>query len=102
MGVGVCPLDDPEWAIRELEFALELGLEAIWVPHRAPIDISPGHVDLEGFWARLAESGTPFVLHVGGSPLHSLKAWMTRHVATGILALLSWLPHGFWTPRSAG
>lgn len=75
MGVGVCPLDDPEFAIKELEFALELGLEAIWVPHRAPIDISPGHVDLEGFWARLAEAGVPFVNHVGGSPLHSLKAW---------------------------
>ena len=75
MGVGVCALDDPEAAIRELDFALELGLEAIWVPHRAPIEISPGHVDLEPFWARLAEAGVPFVLHVGGSPLHSLKAW---------------------------
>ncbi|MFP6655751.1 MAG: hydrolase, partial [Myxococcota bacterium] len=58
MGVGVVPLDDPEWAIRELDAALELGMQAIWVPHRSPIDISPGHVDLDGFWARLAESGT--------------------------------------------
>jgi len=75
MGVGVVPLDDPEWAIEELEFALDLGMQAIWVPHRAPIDIAPGHVALEGFWARLAESGTPFVVHVGGSPLQALKAW---------------------------
>ncbi|MCR9094770.1 MAG: amidohydrolase [bacterium] len=75
MGVGVCALDDPAAAIAELDFAIEAGLEAIWVPHRAPIDISPGHVDLEPFWARLAEAGVPFVLHVGGSPLHSLKAW---------------------------
>lgn len=75
MGVGVVPLDNPALAIEELEFALKEGLEAIWVPHRAPIGHSPGHVDLEGFWARLAESGTPFVLHVGGSPLQALKAW---------------------------
>ena len=75
MGVGVCALDDPGAAIKELDLALESGLEAIWVPHRAPIGISPGHVDLEPFWDRLAEAGVPFVLHVGGSPLHSLKAW---------------------------
>lgn len=75
MGVGVCALDDPESAIAELDFALDAGLEAIWVPHRAPIEISPGHVDLEPFWARLAEAGVPFVIHVGGSPLHSLEQW---------------------------
>lgn len=75
MGVGIVPLDEPDDAIRELDFALESGMEAIWVPHRAPIGRSPGHVELEGFWDRLAESGTPFVLHVGGSPLQSLKAW---------------------------
>jgi predicted TIM-barrel fold metal-dependent hydrolase len=75
MGVGVVPLDDPEYAIAEAKWAIEQGLESIWVPHRAPIDRSPGHVDLEGFWALLAESGTPFVIHVGGSPLQVLKAW---------------------------
>lgn len=75
MGVGIVPLDDPEYAIRELETTLKEGIEAIWVPHRAPIEISPGHVDLEPFWALLAESGTPFVIHVGGSPLQTLKAW---------------------------
>lgn len=75
MGVGIVPLDDPDSAYAELEFALESGMQAIWVPHRAPGDRSPGHVDLERFWALLAESGTPFVLHVGGSPLQALKAW---------------------------
>ena len=75
MGVGIVPLDDPSLAIRELEIALKEGMEAIWVPHRAPIDISPGHVDLEAFWSLLAESGIPFVIHVGGSPLQTLKAW---------------------------
>jgi len=90
MGVGVVPLDDPARAIEELEFALELGMQAIWVPHRAPIEISPGHVDLEGFWARLAESGTPFVLHVGGAPLQSLKAWSN----TGRGAVRDWMGGG--------
>jgi predicted TIM-barrel fold metal-dependent hydrolase len=90
MGVGVVPLDDPEWAIRELEFALDLGMQAIWVPHRAPIDISPGHVDLDGFWSRLAESGTPFVLHVGGSPLQALKAWSNN----GRGAVKDWMGGG--------
>lgn len=75
MGVGIVPLDDPDSAYAELEFALESGMQAIWVPHRAPGDRSPGHVELERFWALLAESGTPFVLHVGGSPLQALKAW---------------------------
>jgi len=75
MGVGVVPLDDPASAMKELEFALDAGLESIWVPHRAPLGISPGHIELEPFWNLLAETGTPFMLHVGGSPLQALKAW---------------------------
>lgn len=75
MGVGVVPLDNPAMAIEEAEWAIENGMEAIWVPHRAPIDISPGHVDLEPFWQLLAAEGIPFLIHVGGSPLQALKAW---------------------------
>ncbi len=90
MGVGVVPLDDPSLAIAELEFAFELGHEAIWVPHRAPIGFSPGHVDLEPFWARLAEAGVPFVLHVGGSPLQTLKAWTNN----GRAATRDWMGGG--------
>ena len=78
MGVAIAPLDDPDLAMAELEFALESGLEAVWVPHRPSGDRSPGHVDLDPFWARLAESGTPFVLHVGGAPLQLAKAWMNN------------------------
>ena len=75
MGVGVIPLDSPADAMKELEFALEGNLEAIWVPHRSPINIAPGHIELEPFWKLLADSGTPFVIHVGGSPLQALKSW---------------------------
>ena len=75
MGVAIIPLDEPALAIAELDFVLEAGLKAVWVPHRACGDKSPGHVDFDPFWARLAESGTPFVLHVGGSPLQLAKPW---------------------------
>ena len=75
MGVGIVPLDDPARAIEEVEWAIKEGLQAIWIPHRAPIDRSPGHVELEGFWARLAEAQVPFVLHVGGAPLQVSKSW---------------------------
>ena len=78
MGVGVVPLDDPALAVAELEFILQSGLEAVWIPHRPCGDRSPGHVDLDPFWARLAESGTPFLLHVGGAPLQMAKAWMNN------------------------
>ena len=75
LGIGIIPLDEPQLAMQELEFALSQGLQAIWVPHRAPGERSPGHVDLEPFWELLADSGTPFVLHVGGAPLQALKSW---------------------------
>jgi predicted TIM-barrel fold metal-dependent hydrolase len=90
MSVGVVPLDDPALAITELEFALRLGHAAIWVPHRAPIGFAPGHVDLEAFWAQLAEAGVPFVLHVGGSPLQTLKAWTNN----GRAATRDWMGGG--------
>ena len=78
MGVAIVPLDDPDLARAELAFALEAGLAAIWVPHRPPHERSPGHVDFDPFWARLAETQTPFVLHVGGAPLQTAKAWMNN------------------------
>ncbi|MFL5296211.1 MAG: amidohydrolase family protein [Phenylobacterium sp.] len=78
LGVAVIPLDDPALAMAELEFALEAGLKAAWVPHRPCGERSPGHVDLDPFWARLAETGTPFVLHVGGAPLQLARAWMNN------------------------
>ncbi len=39
---------------------------------------SPGHVEFDPFWARLVESDTPFVMHVGGSPLQLDKAWINN------------------------
>ncbi len=90
MGVGIVPLEDPGHALIELEFALEAGLEAIWVPHHPAGERSPGHVDLAPFWQRLAESRTPFVLHVGGSPLQLDPRWAN----TGRPAARDWMGGG--------
>lgn len=75
LGVGVVPLDDAALAIAELDHAIEQGLKAVWIPHRPCGDKSPGHVDLDPFWARLVDAQVPFVLHVGGAPLQLNKAW---------------------------
>jgi len=90
MGVAIVPLDDPKRAIEEAEWAIKNGLESIWVPHRAPIGHSPGHVELDGFWARLAEAGLPFLLHVGGAPLQISKGWSNN----GRGATRDWLGGG--------
>jgi uncharacterized protein len=75
MGVAIVPLDDPEHALKELDFVLASKLKAVWIPHHPCGDRSPGHVEFDPFWARLQESGTPFALHVGGSPLQLAKEW---------------------------
>lgn len=67
--VGYLPLNDPERALAELDVAIEAGVKAVWMPSEAPGDFSPAHVDLDPVWARLAEAGIPFVLHVGGGKL---------------------------------
>ena len=75
MGVGVIPLHEPELAMKELDFAIKSGLEAIWIPHYACGDRSPGHVTLDPFWDKLSQEGIPFLMHVGGSPLQLDKSW---------------------------
>jgi len=73
MAVAMIPLIDPSRAVVELDAALELGCRAVHVPSDAPggnsRGFSPAHADLDPFWARLAESGTPVVLHIGGGRL---------------------------------
>jgi uncharacterized protein len=78
MGVAVIPMDEPELAMAELDAVLKSGLSAVWIPHRPSGERSPGHTDHDPFWARLAESNTPFLLHVGGAPLQAARAWMNN------------------------
>ncbi|MBS0469625.1 MAG: amidohydrolase family protein [Proteobacteria bacterium] len=75
MGAAIIPLDSAEHALAELDWVLKSNLKAVWVPHRSPVDMSPAHISLEPFWAKLAEAGLPFLLHVGGAPLQLSKAW---------------------------
>ncbi len=66
LAVGYVPLDDPERAREEVEYAINAGCGAILVPSAPPRDKSPTHPDYFPVWARLEESGTPFMLHIGG------------------------------------
>ena len=76
IGVGVTSLDDPQRAIDELDFLLKQpGLGAVMIPHRLCGGRSPGHSELDPFWARLQEARMPFTLHVGGSELQVDSAW---------------------------
>ena len=69
--VGLVPLTTVAGAIRCLDEAIDMGCAAIWVPHGPAEGRSPAHLDMEPFWARLAEAGIPFVLHVGGGKMLS-------------------------------
>lgn len=67
--VGYLPFHDPAMAADVLDEALAGGIAAIWLSSEAPGDCSPAHVQYDPVWARLADAGVPFVLHVGGGKL---------------------------------
>jgi predicted TIM-barrel fold metal-dependent hydrolase len=90
IGVALLPLDDPDRAISEMEAALDMGLGAMWVPHRPAGGRSPGHIDLDPVWALMAKAKVPFVLHVGGDPLQIEPDWMN----TGRPEPTDWLGGG--------
>ena len=90
MGVALLPLDVTALALVEVEHIIKLGLKAAWVPHRPAGGRSPGHVDLDPVWARLAEAGIPFVIHVGGVELQIAPEWMN----TGRPVPTDWLGGG--------
>jgi predicted TIM-barrel fold metal-dependent hydrolase len=109
MGVAICPLDDIDRAIAELDWILtQPTLKAVWIPHRPVGERSPGHLGLDPFWARLADAGVPFVLHVGGAPLNVARDWRDNgrpptkdwlgggeNLRTKDIALLHQLPEAF-------
>jgi uncharacterized protein len=78
MGVAIVPLEEPQLALDELDFAIASGLKAVWVPHHSCGGRSPGHVEFDRFWATLADAGIPFALHVGGSPLQLAPEWVNN------------------------
>jgi predicted TIM-barrel fold metal-dependent hydrolase len=90
IGVGATTLDDPTQAVAELEHIISLGLGAVWVPHRPAGGRSPGHNDLDPFWARAAAAAIPVVLHVGGHAVQLDSVWMN----TGRPVPSDWLGGG--------
>jgi predicted TIM-barrel fold metal-dependent hydrolase len=77
-GVGIVPLLDPERALAEAKHATGLGLKALWVRTAPDGDRSPGHPDLDPFWAHLEETGTPFVVHIGAQNQLIKPAYMNN------------------------
>ena len=65
LGVAYVPLDNPARALEGAQEAIRLGCRAIWTPSTPAGDKSPGHPDLDPFWALLAAKRIPFVLHIG-------------------------------------
>jgi predicted TIM-barrel fold metal-dependent hydrolase len=88
--VASIPLSSPDLACTELERVLESEPGAVWVPHKDCGGRSPGHADLDPFWARLQEAKVPFVLHVGGFPLQVPQEWAN----TGRPAPRDWMGGG--------
>ena len=66
LAVANIPLTDPKKATVAAEEAIDNGCAAVMVPSTPAGELAPTHPDIDPFWDLLAESGTPFVLHVGG------------------------------------
>ncbi|MGA0605114.1 amidohydrolase family protein [Phenylobacterium sp. VNQ135] len=65
IGVAYVPLDDPQRALETAAEAIDLGCGAVWVPSTPAGPLSPGHPKLDAFWHLLADTRTPFMLHIG-------------------------------------
>ena len=85
--VALLSLDDPKQAALELDLALAEGAAGVWVPAGPCGGRSPGHDELDPIWARLAEAGVPFLLHVGGQAIQIRSEYMN----TGRPAPTDWL-----------
>jgi predicted TIM-barrel fold metal-dependent hydrolase len=75
MGVAAIPLENPALALAEVQWSIDNGLEAMWVPHRLAGERSPTHVDFNPIWSLLQEAQVPVVFHVGGNPLQLKPEW---------------------------
>jgi predicted TIM-barrel fold metal-dependent hydrolase len=70
-GAPYIPLVDVEWAVEELEWALDRGARLICMRPAAPTTAvgprSPAHPMFDPFWARVAEAGVTVAIHAGNS-----------------------------------
>lgn len=86
MGIAMVPLQDVARASAEIDHVIKLGLAAVWIAADAPGGRSPGHKDHDVIWAKLAESGLPFILHVGSAPLSIEDPWLNDGRASTVSA----------------
>ena len=64
IGIGVIPLVDVDWAIKEMERCIKMGFRGVAVNCRAPQGSTPYRDKMyDPFWARAAEMGVPVTLH---------------------------------------
>ncbi len=75
IGVAAIPLENPTLALEEVQWSIDNGLAAMWVPHRLAGERSPTHVDFNPIWSLLQEAQIPVVFHVGGNPLQLKQEW---------------------------
>ena len=63
--IGIVPIDDVGWAVREAKRLIARGLRGIMVPVQ-PIEGAPPYRDpvYDPFWALVEEAGIPITLHI--------------------------------------
>jgi len=80
---AVLPLADPEFAARELDWALDAGATTVMLsPIPSPGAITLGSPEIDPIWARLAEANVPAVVHASnpGSPALRIHKLLTNRV----------------------
>jgi predicted TIM-barrel fold metal-dependent hydrolase len=79
-------LCDVDWAVAELEWAIDQGARVLVMRPAAPTTAtgqrSPFHPSFDPFWARLDEAGIPLVIHAGDSGYSSQGYADDRFAAT--------------------
>lgn len=65
LGVGLVPIDDVDWAVKETGRILKRGLRGIMVPTQ-PIEGAPPYRSpvYDPFWAVVEEAGVPVTIHI--------------------------------------
>ncbi|HUF98036.1 MAG TPA: amidohydrolase family protein [Ilumatobacter sp.] len=75
MAAPYISLCDVDWAVSELEWALDRGAHVLVMRPAAPTtdtgQRSPFHQSFDPFWNRVNEAGIPVVIHAGDSGYHS-------------------------------
>lgn len=75
-------LEDLDWAVKELEWALVRGCKAILIPTGPAQKSSPADPKFDAFWSRVNEARAICGLHIGQAPYLDalLSAWGEPHM----------------------